>query len=331
MSGPGREHAGARAPLLLAPLAQVAVEEERVLIRAGEAAVVLEGAAAVQLLPALLPLLDGTRTAAGIEAAFGAAATPAVRNALGVLAAHGLLADGPAAAGPPGVVFPALAGAAAGLGHGVPAQVAAALATRTVAVTGDGAVAGLVAALLAASGPCVEHVAGSGPGSAQQLPEAVDLVVVAPARAGRGLLADLDQELRGRGRPWLAVPGLDGTRALVGPIVVPGASCCWHCVQQRRATASGFGDAWDALAAAPGPDLAGAAAALVAGVAAQVALCALVDGIGVAVPAGVVWSIELAPEPALSRHVVHRVPRCPSCSPAVALPERLPWQPASAA
>jgi len=322
VTDPGRAHAGIPGRPLLAPWARLAVDGGRVAVRIDDAAVVLEGPAAERLLPALLPLLDGERTAAELAECFGSAVAPAVRNALGVLAAQGLLVEGPAVApAPPGAAFQALLGASVGLGGGSPAAAHAALAERRIAVVGDGACAALVAALLAAAGPTVQRLDLEAAAADPRL----DLVVVAPAGSRATALADADAALRGRAGAWLPVPGLDGPRAVVGPIIVPGASCCWQCYQLRRAGASGFGDVWAALDAAPGPELAGAAAALVAAFAAQVALCAVVDAVGVAVPAGVAWAIELAPEVAVTRHVVHRVPRCPACSRAAALPELLPW------
>lgn len=332
MSSVGRALPDVPVRPLLAPWARVAAEGGRISVRIDDAAIVLEGPAADRLLPALLPLLDGERTADELSACFGAAIAPAVRNALGVLALQGLLVEGPSVAtAPPGAAFLAGFGAAAGLGAGRPAAVVDALAARRVAVVGEGAVAALVAALVAAAGPRVERLPLAGVAGDDDEACGFDLVVAVPGGAGRGLLGEVDDALRARGRPWLAVPGLDGSRALVGPIVVPGASCCYACFTRRRADASGFGDAWAALDRAPGPELAGAPAALVAAVAAQIALCAMADGIGVAVPAGVVWAVDLVPEIAVTRHVVHRVPRCPACSPAVALPGLLPWRGEAAA
>lgn len=307
---------------LLAPWASVAHDGDRLAVRNGDAAVVLEGPAAAQLLPALLPLLDGERTAAELEDGFGAAVAPAVRNALGVLAAHRLIVEGPSlATAPPAAADLAIRAAEAGLGGGSPASAVAALARRRVGVVGDGPCAALVAALVGAGGAAAARVSVADAAAGDGL----DFVVGAPGAAGRTELPALDEALRAAGRPWLAVPGVDGARALVGPIVVPGASCCYSCFVARREAALAFGDVAAALAGAPVAPLRGAASALVAAVAAQVTLCALVDGVGVAVPAGVVWSIDLVPEVAVTRHVVHRVPRCPDCSPASALPALLPW------
>ena len=307
---------------LLAPWTKAAVEPHRVVLQQRDRAIVLEGAAAERLLPSLLPLLDGERTAAELAECFGSAVAPGVRNALEALAASGALVAGPSvAAAPPPAARQAELAAAFGLAAGLPAAAAAALKGRRAGVVGSGACAALIAALVAAGGAVVERLDVEEAIAAA----ALDLVIAAPGPGERSCLPALNGALLDEGRPWLAVPGCDGSRAIVGPIIVPGASCCYECYRRRRAAAAGFGDAWELLDRSDPPALPAAATVLVAGLAAQVALCALVDGVGVAVPAGVVWAIELVPEVAVSRHVVHRSPRCPVCSDAVALPPLLPW------
>lgn len=311
---------------LLAPWATVAEIDDRLAVRTGSAAVVLEGAAAARLLPGLLPLLDGETPRAELEACFGTAVAPAVRNALGVLAAEGLLVEGPGLGGvAPAARTVALLAAAAGIGGGAPAAVVDALARRTVVVAGGGGTAALVAALVAAAGPAVTRAADGAAGNALAAMADADLVIAAPGDGDTDLLRRVDAEARSLGQPWLPIHSLDGTQLVVGPIVVPGATACLECYHHRRRVASGFGDVAAALLSAPGPPVAGPVAALVAAVAAQVAVAALVEGIGVAVPAGVAWAISFAPEVAVSRHVVHRVPRCPACSRAAALPGGIPW------
>ena len=282
----------------------------------------LEGAAAERLLPSLLPLLDGERTVVELAECFGAAVAPGVRNAIEALAASGMLVTGPSvAAAPSPATLQAELGAAFGLAAGLPAAALAALAGRRTGVVGSGACAALIAALVAAGGAGVERL-----GVEEAIADdALDLVIAAPGADERSCLQALNGSLLDEGRPWLAVPGCDGARAIVGPIVVPGASCCYECYRRRRAAAGGFGDAWEVLDRTDPPALPAAATVLVAGLAAQIALCALVDGVGVAVPAGVVWAIELVPEVAVSRHVVHRSPRCPVCSASATLPPLLPW------
>jgi bacteriocin biosynthesis cyclodehydratase domain-containing protein len=308
---------------LLAPWTRAAVEPHRVILQLHDRAIVLEGAAAERLLPSLLPLLDGERSAAELEECFGAAIAPAVRNAIETLAASGLLVAGPSASSsPPPAARQAELGAAFGLAAGIPSAALAALARRRIGVVGSGACAVLIAALVAAGGAVAERL-----GVEEAVADAaLDLVIAAPGAGERSCLQALNAALLDEARPWLAVPGCDGARVIVGPIVVPGASCCYECYRRRRAAASEFGDAWEGLDRSEPPALPPAATMLAAALAAQIALCALVEGVGVAVPAGVVWAIELVPEVAVSRHVVHRAPRCPVCSAATALPPLLPWR-----
>ena len=79
----------------LAPWCRVVEDDARVLVEHGGTLVTLEGRAAGSLLPALLPLLDGTRTVDDVGAAVGERARPAVDRALELLAHHRLLVDGP--------------------------------------------------------------------------------------------------------------------------------------------------------------------------------------------------------------------------------------------
>src|SRR5439155_20400641 len=79
---------------LLAPWYRLVGDGDRLLLEHAQVVVVLEGAAVRKLLPALLPLLDGTRTADDLVARLGAAARPAVELAPGPLPAHDPLAAG---------------------------------------------------------------------------------------------------------------------------------------------------------------------------------------------------------------------------------------------
>ena len=182
---------------LLAPWARVAVEPRRVTIQLRDRAVVLEGAAAEQLLPPLLPLLDGERTAAELEDCFGAAVADAVRNAVETLAASRLLVAGPStAAAPPPAARQAELGAAFGLAAGLPAAAQAALAGRRTGVVGSGACAALIAALVTAGGAGAERL-----GVEQAIADAtLDLVIAAPGPAERSCLGELNTALLAGGR-----------------------------------------------------------------------------------------------------------------------------------
>src|SRR5207247_1374504 len=83
---------------LLAPWYRLVGDGDRLLLEHGQAVVVLEGGAARAFLPALLPLLDGTRSYDDLLDRLGVAARRALDLALDVLSRHGLLVEGPDAA-----------------------------------------------------------------------------------------------------------------------------------------------------------------------------------------------------------------------------------------
>ncbi len=87
----------------LAPWCRVVEDGRRVLLEHGGTVVTLEGRAATALVPRLLPLLDGSRTADEVLDTLGTAARPAVQNALSILAEQGLLTEGPLARSDGGV------------------------------------------------------------------------------------------------------------------------------------------------------------------------------------------------------------------------------------
>ena len=108
------------------------------LVEHGGTLVTLEGRAAGSLLPALLPLLDGTRTVDDVGAAVGERARPAVDRALELLAHHRLLVDGPIADGGDADASSAASYAASVTRRISPAGAVAALAGASVAVVGSG-------------------------------------------------------------------------------------------------------------------------------------------------------------------------------------------------
>ena len=76
---------------LLAPWYRLVADGERLLLEHGRSVVCFRGAAVRVLLPALLPLLDGTRSVGEVVAAAGPAAAPAIEQALELLEQNGLL------------------------------------------------------------------------------------------------------------------------------------------------------------------------------------------------------------------------------------------------
>jgi bacteriocin biosynthesis cyclodehydratase domain-containing protein len=289
----------------------------------GQTAVVFEGRAAERLLPLLLPLLDGTHSVAELVDVLGAAAEPAVANALALLAERGLLAD-------------ADAGPAAGLDDltetetflaamsptTAPAIIRDRLGAVEVDVAGSGPAAGTILGLL--------HDCGVGLARGVGLDEALDggatagsFAVVVPGAAEISQLAEWNRRAIADGRPWLQVLPFDGRFAAIGPLFVPGETCCYACYRTRRAATSGYGGEFLAVDETPleaggGP----AIAAAVAGVAGVVAVrwLALSDH---HLP-GVLFALE-GRGTSLTQHRVYRVPRCAACSGLREAAPPLPW------
>jgi bacteriocin biosynthesis cyclodehydratase domain-containing protein len=305
---------------LLAPWYRLAGDGERLLLEYAQRVVVLEGAAVRTLLPALLPLLDGTRTVEDLAARMGAVARTAVELALETLAECGLLTEGPDAP----LESRRTAHAVAAAYSLAPAVAAKRLETAVVAVVGSAPIGIEIARLLHAEG--IGTVRRDGWRSSA----AADLVVVTPAADQvDALLAwnrhALDAELR-----WLPVLPFDGRFAAVGPLVVPDESCCYECLLLRRAANLEYGDDLPEIEAAP---VAAEGGAVLERLSASVAAHLVVRGVIGRDPsaAGVLYAVEAIPGPAVTEHAVLRVPRCPACSPAERRAPPLPWHAAEAA
>jgi bacteriocin biosynthesis cyclodehydratase domain-containing protein len=301
---------------LLAPWYRIVEEGARMVLEHGDRAVVLEGAAVRRLLPHLLPLLDGTRTAAEVAAVLGPEAAPAVESALALLGSRGLLTQGP---GLDRAAVTAVTAHELAAGSAVSPRVAAnRLETARVGVAGDSRVAVETARLLARAG-----VGAIVPRRLDE-PGDDDLLVAAPApeevaaRLGRCNELALEEA-----RPWLQVLPFDGRMAAVGPLFLPGETACHGCYRLRRSASLAFGDLDRLLEPEPVRAPAGPALeAVVAGLAATVALrwVVLRDP---RVP-GVLHAVE--PDALqVTRHAVLRVPRCPACSGADRLAPPAPW------
>src|SRR5262249_59292684 len=119
---------------LLAPWYRAVGHGDRPLLEYAQSVVVLEGGAVRTLLPALLPLLDGTRTVGELAARLGPAVAPAIEAAVDLLRERGIVVDGPDA---PADLRDAARAAAAAYGLS-PATAADRLQKATVGVVGRG-------------------------------------------------------------------------------------------------------------------------------------------------------------------------------------------------
>lgn len=279
----------------------------------GQRTVTLQGAAAERFVPALLPLLDGTRTIDEIVEYLGEPARTAVERVLARLGARGLLREGRRSS----AVRP-IRETAEMIDSLAPAvreaqEIERVLASRTIAVLGSTPLALELIRLLQLSGVAVVRAADA----------PADLTIVAAS--------DLEQ-LRGcnerslaSGQPWLQVLPFDGRLATIGPLYLPCETACYECFRLRRSANLDLGlplaaieEVECAAPAAPVVDVAAAA------LAAFVALRWLAHRDHFT--PGAFYAVELAGAvPSMTQHFVHRVPRCGSCSHVARLSSPLPW------
>lgn len=303
---------------LLKPWYRLARGEGKLALEYGQRVVCLEGRAVDRLLPALLPLLDGTRTLPEVSEYLGEPLAPAVDNALRVLGEHGLLTEGP----PPdaGDPRPFAAAAASAAARGLPPDAArAVLAEASAGIAGAGPVAEEIARALRLQGVGrVQRVAWDASAATDTL------TVVAPGPGELPELATWNEGALERGLAWLQVLPYDGRFAAVGPLYLPPETGCYECFRLRRASNVGYPlefAALDAvpLAAATEPAL----ASLIASLATLVATRRLTHA-DVSL-AGAFYAVEPDDLFSLTLHHVYRVPRCPVCSPTARHSSPIPW------
>jgi bacteriocin biosynthesis cyclodehydratase domain-containing protein len=285
-------------------------------LRFGESLLELEGRAATTLVPELLPLLDGTRTVDEIVATLGTPIRPAVDHVLALLDENGLLTEAAAATLHDGGRRSAELLAATDPHRRSPRELANRLADSQVAIVGGARTSDEVARLLRLAGVgAVERAGWRDP-----LPASTDLAIAAPRGDELAFLDQWNDRMLAESVPWLQLHPFDGTLAAVGPLFLPGETACHRCYLLRRAAhLPRGGEPLDSgyYPSAPGLD------AVQAGLCATVVLRRLVDVSGP--ETGVLLAVEVAPELSLTRHVVHRVPRCPACSSANTAAVLSPW------
>ena len=228
--------AGVPALPYLPPWYRVATGTGQVVLEHGQRIVCLEGRAAERLVPVVLPLLDGTRTVDDIVHVLGEPVRPAVENVLGALTAHGVLTEGPPLPSELPVPIAGTAELLASLRPGIQslAETAAAIAGCSVAVVGEG-VAGVEIARLLRAG-------GVGIGRAEAVAAGVDLTVCAPSGAELPRVRDWNAQALETRAPWLQVLPFDGRYASLGPLYLPGDTCCYECFRLRRTANLEVGD-----------------------------------------------------------------------------------------
>jgi bacteriocin biosynthesis cyclodehydratase domain-containing protein len=302
----------------LAPWYRVATAPGKVVLEHGQRILRFEGRATERLLPALLPLLDGRRTVDEIVQVLGTPVRPAVEHALDLLAEHGVLEEGPPLPDDLPAPIAGTAGLLASLHPGGPAlaDVAVSVASCLVAVTGDGPAAIEVARFLRAGGADVQRAAAVEAGP--------DLTVCAPSGAELFRLGEWNAQALEARAPWFQVLPFDGRYACVGPLYLPGDTCCYECFRLRREANLEGGAELALLDKAPAVyPAAPALDAVVGGLTALLVSTWLVYDNHYA--PGAFYALELQPTPSLTAHHVYRVPRCPACSGLADVAPPLPW------
>jgi bacteriocin biosynthesis cyclodehydratase domain-containing protein len=304
---------------LLAPWYRAVGHGERLLLEHAQSLVVLEGAAVCALLPGLLPLLDGTHDVDQLAARLGPAARPAIESALELLTERGVVVAGPDA---PAERREQARAAAAAYGL-TPTAAAERLEAARVGVVGGGEAALELARLLHAAGiGGVRRLGWRGRGR-------VDLAVVAPAPDELDRLPAWNAVALRRQIRWLLLRPFDGRSGAVGPLAVPGQTCCYECLLLRRGACSGYASELPEVEAAPLAALADPGVDAFAAALAAHLTVRWVVGADRAL-AGSLYTLELFPAVRLQRHWVLRVPRCPACSSAEREAPLLPWHAAAA-
>ena len=316
----------------LAPWYQLAKEDERMLFKSGDSMVVFEGKAVQTLLPALLPLLDGTRTLDEIHECIGEAVAPATAKALKLLQEKRLLTEGPPLSDIPNPTLRTVSFLQSlGQERGITAKnVLKSLEEAEVGIVGTGIIAEEITRLLKFSG--VESVRRIEWPIKGQSYQGVDLVIVAPQGKDLHLLNEWNKLALDTHTPWMQVIPYDGRFGAVGPHYIPQETSCHKCYNLRLAANVDYREelsAWNQAieerrvlppeyAVPPQIDL------IVACVASFHVLSWRATG-----QTGLLnrfYAVELGHQGlSLTQHHIYRVPRCPECSRLARQGSPLPW------
>lgn len=307
----------ARRRLALVPGCRLVQHGSRYLVENAGTVVTFEGHGARELLPRLLPLLDGTRTLEDLAEELGPAIVPAIDRALDLLESNRLLTEG-TVAGMPDDVTAAARFAAAVTRRTTDEAAARAVVEAHVAVLGSGAGAAEARRQLRLLG-----IGRIDTGQIDDEPAPGSFVLAAPDRDELPALTSVNDRALAQGIPWLQVLPFDGRALVVGPTYLPGRSACHRCYLLRRASCSGYEEDFDLVdrvplrIACPAP-----LTSIGVGLAALMAL-RWVTTSDPSLP-GSLYAIEFHAVVRVTESRLLRVPRCPACgSGPRALPS--PW------
>jgi bacteriocin biosynthesis cyclodehydratase domain-containing protein len=284
----------------------------------GDSVICLKGRAAEDVLPKLLPMLDGRHSIDQIERIVGENAE-ITRAAIGLLERYELLMDGVVPLEQSDLARTAVFLSSIG-GASITENIGQRLACASVTVVGSSDVALEIIRGLQSSG-IGEAKSGDFNNIADGAP---DLLIAAPSQAEASELRDLNSFALRHKQIWMQVLQYDGRFAAIGPIFVPHETACYACYQLRRASNVKYPNEYLELDKAATPFEQCAAVDLsVAGLAILHAL----RWIGAQDPslAGNMLAFQPFNDRATSLNHVLRVPRCQACSLASSITPPSPW------
>lgn len=305
---------------------------QSVQLRSQSKIALLRGAAVDSVLPQVLPLLDGSLTAAQVvQQGSERCGAAKIRAVLKLLGQEGFLeeVDPPADAARWSAFETVGRWFQAGVFEGAGAHALTELGQATVALAGAGPAAAAIAAGLRSIG-IGQVLPVDRPEQAGELLGRVALSIVCADRP-----AVFDDRLRAfnatavdAGTPWLAVAAVAPGVVQLGPAIFPGMTACLECLRlqfERNTSFLRAAGLIDLLCGAPGPDP-GAARSLelAAGALVIEAARALVTSGQNPISTARILTLDLD-RFELDRYQVHKIPRCPVCGPARNRPPMRIW------
>ncbi|BCY08345.1 hypothetical protein L3i22_034330 [Actinoplanes sp. L3-i22] len=221
-------------PCLAAGLVEVPLVDGVAFPGTGNRQTVLRGRSAVQLIPRLLPHLDGTRTVEELAEVIPGVPVSTLRACVSLLYVSGLLQDGPV--GAPVEVIPAEV--AGYLGRNLDTtrvnrsrdEACERLARTRVLVAGTGPLAATLRTELAGAGADAHAWTGE--------PLTVGDFLVAVDNGDAAAMAEVDAACRAAGTGWLRTAAGTDT-AEIGPLFDARYTCCHDCFSRCRPELSG--------------------------------------------------------------------------------------------
>lgn len=224
---------------MIQPWITAATEDNTVVIRHADRAVVFTGPGAKALMPELIAKLDGTSQVDAIINSFPAEKQAAISSAIDLLAHHNLLIEGTALPHTKNTPAPGLRNAASLAELLSPAitidEIASRLSATHLHILTDLSNISHLKNILVESGfGFVETFPLSAVTEVERSLTQNSVVVVAPKLSSARELRQMNDIALEIGCRWTHILPYDGSYAIVGPLYIPGETGCYRCLQLRR-------------------------------------------------------------------------------------------------